>query len=252
MANQSSDPLNKTTGSAGRTRIFVGAFIILLLEAVFLVTSTVWENDAPQWACPILDERGTLLAVAAAIALLLSLLWAWNPTGPARYATLFSGVLSFAAAAYSLETDDLWLGVALIVISSPLFVVMLPNVQIPERKADLIPLMSTALFFTITIMFVMFSIRPVAEAMAITGEIDGLGDLLITAGLIGIGFTFVLVVCKLAIQVVAEVVGGWSWPARVWGWITRCWRWINRCRRWINRCWRGNRARRRRQERRGR
>ena len=222
MANQPSGPPAQTTGSTYRTVVFVIAFSLLLLESAILVTSTVWESYAPQWADPILDKRGPLLGVAAAVALLLSLLWAWNPTGPAKYATLSSGVLSFAAATNSLESDDLSLGLALLALSLPFFVIMLPNLRWPESMADWWQLASIELFLALAAMSIMLGIKPVTEVVVIAG-IRGPGELVIVSVIMAIAFTVCIFVAQLAVQVAVQVVRGWSWPRRLWLWICRRW-----------------------------
>ena len=222
MANQPSGPPAQTTGSTYRTVVFVIAFSLLLLESAILVTSTVWESYAPQWGDPILDKRGPLLGVAAAVALLLSLLWAWNPTGPAKYATLSSGVLSFAAATNSLESDDLSLGLALLALSLPFFVIMLPNLRWPESMADWWQLASIELFLALAAMSIMLGIKPVTEVVVIAG-IRGPGELVIVSVIMAIAFTVCIFVAQLAVQVAVQVVRGWSWPRRLWLWIRRRW-----------------------------
>ncbi len=220
MGNQLAEPAAQTARSTYQKAVFVSAFGILLLEAAILITATVWESYAPQWAKPILDEKGTLIGVAAAIALLLSLLWAWQPTGLARYATLSSGVLSFAAATYSLEPDDLSLGLALLALSLPLLVIMLPNLLSRDRSANWVSLLSTILFTTMASMFVMLGIKPVTE-IAVTIGIRGPGGLVIAALSSGVLFTFGLIIIHLTIQLAVHFVRRWVWMNRVWGWITR-------------------------------
>ena len=209
MANQLSGPPAQSTKS-----IYI-AFIFLLLESTILATSTVWESCAPQWANPILAERGPLLGVATAVALLLSLLLAWNPTGRAKYATLSSGVLGFAAATHSLKPEDLSLGLALLALTLPFFVVMLPNLHWPRSKADWVSLSSVVLFFTVAAMSVMLGIKPVTEAV-VAADIRGLGELVVVAFAAGVLFICGIVIIRLTIQVVVHFVSGWGWPYRLW------------------------------------
>lgn len=228
MANQPSGPPARTTKS------IYTAFIFLLLESAILVTSTVWEGYAPQWAGPILAERGPLLGVATAIALLLSLLLAWNPTGRAKYATLSSGVLGFAAATHSLEPDDLSLGLALLALTLPFFVIMLPNLRWPEIKAAWGQLSAIVLFFAVAAMSVMLGVKPVT-GVVIDAGIRGLGGLVVVALAVGALSIFGIIIIQLAVQIAAHFVSSWGWPYRLW-------RRIN----WLPR---KNRAERRRQQR---
>lgn len=220
MGNQLVEPAAQTARSTYQKAVFVIAFVILFSESAILMVSVLWDNAAPQWASPILEQRGTLLGVAAAIALLLSLLLAWNPTGPAKYATLSSGVLGFAAATYSLEPNDLSLGLALLSLALPLFVIMLPNLRWPESKDGWVALLSPALFFVTAAMFTMLGIKPVTEAVVVAGGIRGLGGLVATAVIVGIGITFVIIVLQLAVQATAQGVSSQSWLNRLRSWIT--------------------------------
>ena len=213
MANQPSGPPAQTTGSTYRTVVFFIAFIFLWLESVILVTSTAWEGYAPCWANPILDKSGPLLGVAAAVMLLLSLLWAWNPTGLAKYATLSSGVLGYAAATHSLELgpDDLPLGLVLLALTLPFFMIMLPRLRRLESMADLVTLSPAVLFLAVSAMSVMLGIAPITKAV-ITVGVHGTRDLLITSVIMAMAFTAGIIVVQLVVQGAVELVGGWAWP----------------------------------------
>ena len=222
MAKQPSEPPARTTRSTYRKGVFVTAFIFLWLESLILVTSTAWEGYAPCWANPILDKSGPLLGVAAAVALLLSLLWAWNPTGLARYATLSSGVLSFAAATHSLELgpNDLPLGLALLGLALPLCVIMLPNLRWPESKADLWLLLPPVPFIAITTMSIILGIEPVTK-IAVEAGIRGLGGLVTVALATGVVSICGIIIIRRAIQLVVRFVKRRSWPHRLWRRISR-------------------------------
>lgn len=226
MANQPTGPAAQTGRFTYRNVAFFGAFVLLWLESAILITSTVWENyvPPPQWAEPILEERGLLLGVAAAIALLLSLLWAWNPTGMARYGTLSSGVLGFAAAIYNLklEPDDLPLGLAMLGLVSPFFVIMLPELRWPESMTHWIAILSNVMFIAISAMLIILGIEPITITV-INAGVQGLSDLVIVSVAMAISFTTGIIVAQLAIQVAVQVVGGWAWPRSLWLWICQRW-----------------------------
>ena len=221
MANQPSGPPAQTTKSTEHKAAFIIAFFTLVVESAALVTSTTWESVAPQWASLILDERGPLLAVAASIALILYLLWSWQPAGAAIIVPLFGGALSFAAAAYSIESDDLSLGAILTLMALPLLVVMAPYMRWPRDIAGWMSLSSAVLFFSTAIMFIILGIKPLTEALVVGGGIRGPGDLVVTTVLLGIGLTVLLIVFNLAIQGVAQVFKGRRWSDWLPRWMTR-------------------------------
>ena len=170
MSNQPPKASGHTTRTKCEKVFYCIAFGILFLAALVLVTSTTWESNAPLLEA-ILKERGALLGVASATGLLLSLLLGWNPGGWPMLATIFSGVLGFAAAAFNLDlvdADDLPMGLALLFLASPLVIITLPMLRRPRGIADSILMVwmwpISFMYMTIlTIQFIILGVPSVTQ-----------------------------------------------------------------------------------------
>ena len=184
--------------------VFYVSFALIVFEALTLVTSTVWQPRAPSWAHEILDKRGELLAVAAAITMLLALILTFRPTGLAKYAAIGSGLLSFAAAANSIEIKTVHTALALFGIVLPIYVLSFPSLKWPEGWYGWLQYLSVMYFFSLLTLMVMISIKPVRDQVVSAG-VDELSDLVILSVSGGILVTMLMIGSNLMAELTVGI-----------------------------------------------
>ena len=157
MGNQSPKASDHPTGTKCKKWTYIIAFAILFGGALVLMAVPIPESDTSQWA-KFLEKKGDLLEVAAATALIMSLILASNPSGLRGLAVWFAGVLNFAAAMFSLEiwmhtgTVGLLLVLALLYFTFPIVIIALPMLRSPQGWADLIVRLWPISFIYITML----------------------------------------------------------------------------------------------------
>lgn len=217
MGNQPPTPSGRPTRTKYEDMTYAIAFAVLFLEAFVLITSPVWESNAPQWVPPILGKKGELLGVAAAAWLLLSLLLGLNPGGWTMLATIFSGVLGFAAAVFSLaleSADDISVGLALLCLVFPLFIIMLPALRFPQKWLDWLGLLWATLFMFIVILSIILGVKPVTQWVIKAGFL-GSGNILIVPMVLSVLIIAVIIVVQLAIEAAVQKIAGFAWTRKV-------------------------------------
>ena len=142
--NKASESENETSRTTYQKVVFGIAFLLIFLESAFLISTVQWESAAPNLLKKVIDNRAQLLAVAAAVTALLSLMLSWNPKGIEKFATLGSGLLGLTAASFSIEIEQWITGLALYSLVFPLWITILPVLKWPENLRGVITFFLTA------------------------------------------------------------------------------------------------------------
>ena len=194
--------------------VFYVSFGLISFEAVALVTSTIWYQLAPVWADDILEKKGELLAVAAAITTLLVLILTFRPTGLARYAAIGSGLLSFAAAANSFEIATVETALALFAVILPIYIVAFPSASWPRGGFEWLRYLSVMYFFSLLTLIILISIQPIRDRIIDAGARDVsdfivfsvAGGILVTMSILGANLTVSLVVHGYSVHLSQRVL----------------------------------------------
>lgn len=172
MSGQPRDAEDSVRANVYPGWVFYVSFGLILVEGLALVTSTVWHPHAPSWANEIVEKKGELLAVAAAITTLMVLILTFRPTGLARYAAIGSGLLSFAAATNSFEIANVETALALFAVILPIYIVSFPSASWPHGWFEWLRYLSVMYLFSLLTLIILISIQPIRDRIIDAGARD--------------------------------------------------------------------------------
>lgn len=226
MATQTPKASGHTTRTKCEKWAFIIALFILLVESLALMVLPGWEDNLWKRVMPIRENVGALLGVAAATALVLSLLWGRKPGSLASVAAVYSGVFAYAAAVFSLNLigmdapsaktgePSVVLPLALMFLILPLITATLPMLKFSKNLTDVLMWLGHTLFMFIVILLIIGGVDPVTEFVTKAG-FGGLPCIflisLVLAVLVNIALIAFLSTIELAVQK--------GWPRTVWHWV---------------------------------